>query len=215
MKIVIAGETLFSLALAKKLRRKENDLILIIKDKEKALEVSAESEVTVVNSNPAKAEDLDKLELEKCDVFIASTEKDELNILSALYSRNKGVKKIFVKLNNPDLEPMLRSMGMHPINPQEYAAESVALDVLKPLVSDLVGIEKGDFNLTERHVDKYKNLIGKSLGLIKGDFFATLAVYKDGSFKLSSDSVIEEGSVLIILYESGKYKDLDKAMKSF
>lgn len=215
MKIVIAGETLFSLVLAKKLKKKENELILLIKDKEKALEVSAESEVTVVNGNPAKVEDLDKLELNTCDVFIAATDKDEINTLSALYASNKGVRKIFVKLNNPDLEPMLRSMEMHPINPQEYAAEGVALDVLKPLVSDLVGLEKGDFNITERSVEKYKNLIGKKLGLMQGEFFVVLAVHKDGSFKFSAGSVIEEDSTLIVLYERGKYKDLEKALKSF
>src|SRR4030042_4826386 len=102
MKIIITGETLFSLALAKHLKRKDNDILLIIRDKEKALEVSAESEVTVVNGDPAKIEDLDKLNLDKCDVFISATEQDELNVLSSMYANSRGVKKIFVKLNNPD-----------------------------------------------------------------------------------------------------------------
>ncbi len=215
MKIIITGETLFSLVLAKKLKRKENEIILVVKDKEKALEISAESEVTVVNSNPAHIEDLEKLEMEKCDVFIAATEKDELNVLSAMYANSKGVKKIFVQLDNPDLEPMLKTMGVFPINPQEYAAGSVALDVLRPLVSELVGVDRGEFELVEKHVSNYKNLVGKKIGLMQGEFFVVLASHKDGSFKLSADYVIEEDSVIIVLYEKGKAKDLEKALKGF
>ncbi len=215
MKIVITGETLFSLALAKQLKRKDNEIIIVIKDKEKALEVSAESEVTVVNGNPASIGDLDKLDLNKCDVFISATEKDELNVLSAMYANSRGVKKIFVKLNNPDLEPMLKSMGMHPINPQEYAAHGVALDVIRPLVSELVGLEKGEFDLTERPVGDHKNLVGKQLSLLKGEFFVVLAAHKNGSFKFSPEYIIEEGSTIIILHERGKAKDLEKALKGF
>lgn len=213
MRIITVGESLFSLALAKRLNRRDNKLFLMIRDKKRALEVSAESEVIVVNGDPADVSDLDKLELKRCDVFIAATEEDELNILSSLYARNQGIKKIFVKIKNPSLEPMLRSMGLHPINPQEYAAEGVALDVLKPLVSDLVGIEKGDFNILEYPVDKYKNLIGKNLGATQGTFFTILAVYKDGKFKFSANTKIEEDSMLIVLYEKGNLKDLDKALK--
>jgi len=215
MKIIITGETLFSLALAKQLKRKENEILIIIRDKEKALEVSAESEVTVVNGDPAKIEDLDKMNLDKCDIFISATEQDELNVLSSMYANSRGVKKIFVKLNNPDLEPMLKSMGLHAINPQEYAAQGVALDVLRPLVSELVGLEKGEFDLAERLVTNHKNLIGKQISLLKGEFFVVLAAHKNGAFKFSPGYAIEEDSTIIVLYERGKQKDLEKALKSF
>lgn len=215
MRIVIVGESLFALYLAKRLNKKDNDLVFMISDKEKALEVSAESEVTVVNGDPVKIEDLDNLNLKTCDVFIVATEEDELNILSALYAKNEGVKKIFVKVKNPHLELMLKRMDLHPINPQEYAAEGVALHVLKPLVSDLVGIEKGEFNIIERDIKKHKNLIGKDLGSLKGLFFMVLAVYKDGRFRLLANSKIEESSTIIIIYERGKLKELEKALKKF
>ncbi len=71
---------------------------------------------------------------------------------------------------------MLKNHGyITPINPQEYAAGSVALDVLRPLVSELVGVDKGEFELVEKQVSSYKNLVGKKIGLMQGVIFCSIS----------------------------------------
>lgn len=213
MNVVILGSSFFAFELAHKLRKKGN-ITLIIEDKEKALEASMDKEMTVISGKPNDSELMDKLKLDECDVFVAATDMEEINILTALYAQSKGAKQVFVKTVTPEVDKMLHMMKLHPINADEYAAANVALFIVKPLVADLVGIEQGDFSIAERHVtDGFKNLIGKKLLTLRGEFFVIFAVHKEGKFLFSADTEVTPDSILIILYERGRSKDMEKSLK--
>lgn len=214
MRAVVIGSSLFARELAKKLKKKDHHIILLIEDKEAALEISAkDTGLIVVHGDPTDTEILEQLELDKCECFVSATESEETNILSALYAKNKGVAHIYVRTSNLKIERLLKRMGLIAVNSEKSAATSVSLDILKPLVSELVDVEKGEFNIIQKDLSNYKNLIGKKLGLMQGDFFVVLAVHNYDKFLFAADTVLEEGAKLIILYEYGKLKDLDKALK--
>ena len=172
-------------------------------------------DLIVIHGKPNDPEILDNLRLHECDAFVAATDIEELNILTALYAQTKGAKQMFVKTSTIEVDKMLHRLNLNPVNADEYAAANVAIHILKPLVADLVGaIEKTEFNIIERPVnDKFRNLIGKKLPMLRGEFYVVFTLYREGKFMFSADTEVTDDSILIILYETGRLKDVEKALR--
>jgi len=215
MYVVIAGDSLFALQIATELVLKKNKVVVVIKDKDKATEVSGEKGLIVVNGSAIKPEILDTLDLEHCDVFVAATYIEEVNILSALYAKDAGAKRIFVMTTKPETELILKKLGVKAINPEIDAALNVELHISRPAVADLVGLGVGEYDLVEIEVNQFLNLLGKEIGQIYGRFFTILSLYKGSEHYLMPNTPIEENATLIMLCEAGKEKELDRALKDF
>ena len=153
------------------IKRGINDVTLVIEDKEDALKASGEvPAITVVNASPIKPEVLNELDLEKCDVFVSVSRREEISILAALYAKEHNVKKIYVKTTKEDTKPILEKMGMkepdidldHPANPDfgDYST-SVALKLTRVL-------KKNPFLIAEEIVKSFlKNNNIKKVEVIK------------------------------------------------
>ncbi len=210
MYIVIVGSTGFALQLSKLILSENNDkLILVVKKKDEAIRVSEQIDVNVVNADASKPETLDELELEKCDVFVAASESEKDNILSAIYAKSAGAKKIFVSIENPDTESILEKLGLIPINSERFAAHSVELMITRPAVSELVNLGMGEFDIIELEA-KGTKLIGKDLSLAKGRNFTAIATYSNGKFNFSKDAKIGSCDTLLLIVSAGKEKLAEK-----
>lgn len=214
MYIIIIGGSLLAFELSRKLVGKDNKVTVVVKDKVQAVQTNEVSGLVVVNGNPLDAEILDDLNLGECDVFIAATEKEEVNILSALYAKNAGISKIFVKTKNPESEKILRKLSIDVVNPEDYAAASVELKILRPTVSELVSVGIGQFDIIERRADRFPQLVGMRVSQVRGAFFSTIAIYTQGRYVFHGETIIEQNSTLIIILTSGKDKELDKILKT-
>ena len=215
MRVVIAGGSSFAVEVAKALiKRGINDVTLVIEDKEDALKASGEvPAITVVNASPIKPEVLNELDLEKCDVFVSVSRREEISILAALYAKEHNVKKIYVKTTKEDTKPILEKMGMIPIDIDEFASNNVVLDIAEPLISELVRVGGGTGDIREKEVNDFLQLIDKRLGDIEGKLFNVIAVYQDGKFQVSADTIVKQNSSLIVLEEPGQDDKVVKELK--
>lgn len=215
MRIVIAGGSNFAVEVAKSLLKMGiKNVMLIAEDKEAAMKASTEvPDATVVNASPSKPEALNELNLDKCDVFVSATKVEEISILAALYAKEKGAKRIYVKTTREDTKTILKNLGMTPIDISESASNNVVLAIAEPLIYDLVGIGVGLLDIREKEVNDYPHLIGKRLGEIEGKLFHAIAVYDNNKFYFSLDTVIKENSSLIVLEEGGKDEKVIKELK--
>lgn len=215
MKVIIAGGNRFAREIARNLiKRGVKDVTLIIEDKEDALVASsAVPAAVIVNASPAKPEVLNDLDLDACDVFIAVSKREEVSILAALYAKEHHVKRIYVKTSKEDTKLILENMDMHPIDVYKSASKNIVLEVVEPLISELVSVGAGSLDMRERNVAKHPNFIGKRLGDIEGKLFNIIAVYQDNKFEFSSDTLIKKDGRLIILEETGQEDKVDKELK--
>jgi len=204
MYIVIAGDTELAVELGKLfLKTKEDKVVMVVKGRQDSIELSEEIDTTVVNADMLRKKTLDDLELNKCDVFVSATESEKDNLLSAIYAKNKGAKKIFVRVENHDSEEMLQHLNFIPINSESYAARAVELMISRPAVSDLVNIGAGDFDILEVPAKETK-LIGKEIGSAKGNNYTTLGTYCDGNYNFSKEKKIGDCDTIILLVGAGK-----------
>jgi Trk K+ transport system NAD-binding subunit len=200
MNIVVAGDSAFSWALVDQIKGQiEGRLYFVLPDSEQALEASLVGDVVAVRGDITDAETLDELELASCHSFVAGSRQDEDNVLSALYAKNKGAKHVRARIQQPKLIPLLTSLGITPIQTSHTAAASIAIDILKPAVSELVSLTQGQFVLEEINAREFPELVGCRLGNLQGEYLHIIAVAQGGCTLLSYNVRIEPDAKLIII----------------
>ena len=214
MYIVIVGSTEFASELSSLLSSENNTkVVLVVKKKEEAIRLTEEKNVNVVNADATKPEVLDDLELDKCDVFIAASELDKDNLLSAMYAKEACAKKIFACVDSSDIEAMVKKLGIIPINSERFAANSVELMIKRPAVSELVNIGTGQFDMIEINASS-TNLIGKEVGEANGKNFTALAIYSKGKYTFSKEAKITLQDTILLVVDAGKEKEAEKEIRS-
>ena len=95
MRIVIVGNSILAVELTKLILKKNEDKItLVVKKKEEAMKLTSELNISVINSDPTNPDHLDELEIDKCDVFIAATDLEKENVLTAIYAKMRVRKNL-------------------------------------------------------------------------------------------------------------------------
>jgi len=210
MYIVIVGYSELACELARLiLKESKNKVVLVVKKKEEAMRITDELGFNVVNVDATKPEVLDDLELKKCDVFISASDIEKDNILSAMYAKEAGAKRLFVRIDNPDVEGLLKKLGFTPINEEYFAAHAVELMISRPAVSELVNIGAGEFDIIEVPAFETK-LLGKEIGDAKGKNFNVIATYFEGKFCFSKETKITKTDKVLLIVRAGKEKDAEK-----
>lgn len=213
MYLVIAGQHGFAVELAKLILAKgQTKVALIVRDKDIAVQLSNSLNAIVVNADATDTKTLDELNLKECDAFIAATDSEKTNVLSALYAKNAGAKKIFVKVDNPESESILEKLGFVPIMADHFAARTVELMITRPAVSDLVNIGIGQFDIIEMQA-KGTKLIGKELSSAKGKHYTTIATCSESKYCFTKEKKIDSKETVILLVDSGKEKEVEKELK--
>ena len=213
MYVVITGQSEFVVQLAKLFEAKgKNKTVLVVRDKEIATQLSHELHAIIVNADSTDTKALDELNLRECDAFISATDSTKANVLSAIYAKNAGAKKILVRVENPSSEAILEKLGFISINADHFAANMVELMITRPAVSDLVSINIGEFDMIEV-LGKETNLVGKELGNAKGNNFTAIATYANAKYDFSKEKKIEPNDTVILLVNSGKEKQVEKELK--
>jgi trk system potassium uptake protein TrkA len=213
MKIVIVGATEFALELGKSLLQQSNNKVtFFIEERRRASEVSAETSAIVVSADYADTEALDGLKLGECDVFVAATGIEETNVLVALYARDAGVKKIFVRTSTERTVPILRKLGMFPINMENLAMKNAELMITRPKVYDLINLDQGQMDMTEIPAKETKT-IGKKIEEVRDKDYFALATFSEGTYRFEPERTVKQDDIIILVCKVGKAKETLKKLK--
>lgn len=141
----------------------------------------------------------------KCDVFIAVTGSDELNIMSCLVAEKMGAKHSVARVRNPEyslqVDLMHNQLGIDlVINPDFEAANEISRMIEYPAASKVETFAKGRIELAEITVDEDSPLNGMALYDVKKAVHSSLlicAVQRGEEVIIPSGSfVIKEGDIL-------------------
>jgi Trk K+ transport system NAD-binding subunit len=200
--IVIAGYSAFTWALVTRLRGEvKGRLYYVLADVERAMEASLLVDVLGVRGEITDTDVLDQLDLGDCHTFVAGSEEEQANVLSALYAKNKGARYVYARVYDVKLTHLLESVGITPVVTAFTAAGFMAIDILKPAVADLVSLGRGQFELEEIQASDFPELLGCRLGNLQGELLHIVAVAQGDKTWLSYNTLIEEDCRLIIIYD--------------
>lgn len=192
MKIAIVGNGKVGFALAKQLDHEGHD-VTIIESKSRVLaDTMNRLDIIGVCGNGANIEVLKEANVKECELLIAVTSQDEVNIICCMLAKKLGTKNTIARIRNPEyvgaLNMMKEDLGLSmQINPEMAAALEIVRSLRFSRNIKATSFAKGRMELTEIKIKENSPLIGKSLSEISSQYKSSVLF-----------CVIQRGSQIII-----------------
>ena len=177
MRIAIAGAGNVGRAIARELLDTGHQVLLIDRDP-KALKMESVPDAEWLMADACEITSLDKAALNNCQVLVAATGDDKVNLVTSLLAKTEyGVPRVVARINHPKNEWMFDSswgVDVAVSTPRIISAlveEAVSVgDVVR-----LFSFRQGQANLVELTLPDSSSCIGKTVGEIELPQDASLA----------------------------------------
>lgn len=213
MDIVIIGGGKVGEELCRDLSKENHNIVLIDKDPNRLEQLSNTYDIRGVLGNGAVYALQLEADTDKCDLFIAVTPLDEINIIAALTAKRIGAKYCVARVRNPDYSEQMHfihdELGINlVVNPELEAARQINNIIRYPSALTVDRITRGTINLVSVRIDDD----GKIANTTVRDYVwrdrhgLFVALERDDKVLIpKGDSVIEVGD---IVYAVGGTDDL-------
>ena len=190
--------------------REVPDRILLDDDRDRAERAGAAVEDVLVLHGWVSDPGIEReVGFENVDCFLAASEDDRMNLVAALYAKQRGAQRTLVLAREPGLVPLIEALGFDAvINARLLAVSDIARFVRPGKVLAVQKIGHGGAEAAELIVRKGSKAANKSLrdlhlpeGAIVG------AVFRDGTaFLPTGETVLEPGDD-IVAFVTDKVRD--------
>lgn len=219
MKIAIVGDGKVGFALACQLNQEGHD-VTIIENKQKVLEDTINRlDIIGVLGNGASVDVLVEAGVKECELLIAVTSQDEINIICCMLAKKLGTKNTIARIRNPEyvagLNMMKEDLGLSmQINPEMAAALEIVRSLRFSSMIKATSFAKGRVELTEIKIREGSALIGKNLMEISSRYKSNVlfCVVQRGSQIIIPDgqTIIQENDKVSL---TGSMRELEQFFK--
>jgi len=167
--------------------------------------------VSVINLKYSSHEVFETEGLDSADIFIASTDNDEFNIIKSLEAKERGIKKV-ISINN-DLEyySLMYSLGITVVRGPKISAYNTIMEEINStkiiLEKNFCGI-KGI--LFMRKIFSNSKLINKTIQAPNSFDGLIFYIRNDDIFNLNSSLLLEKDDLIVIFVKSKIGSDIKK-----
>jgi trk system potassium uptake protein TrkA len=216
--VVIAGGGSIGLMLSREIEANfhntNNQIIELHAGRAKSLAEELQG-TGIINGDALDSAILREAGVHKTETFVAVTEDDEVNILSALLAKRTGAKHAVALVNIPGFIPLVSTLGVDAvINPSQITVSSILEHVRRGRIRDVHPIVEDLGEVLEAEALPSSLLVGKPLRAAKiPKGLAIGGVYRDGkAIAVRGDTVIEAGDTVIIFVVRGKIAQVEKLL---
>lgn len=220
MKIVIVGGGKVGEKLCAELSQEHNDILLIEKDEENLERLINKFDITGVVGNGANIEIQQEIGVDSADVFIAVTERDEINLISAVLAKNLGAKETVARVRNPEYSTqqhvLKESLGISLIiNPELASARDIVRVLRYPSALSAESFAADRVSLVELEIDNSSDLNNMDLRTFRQQFGSILVCMSIRN----NDVIIPDGNYIIRsedrIFITGQVKDMESFFRRF
>ncbi|TWT09885.1 Trk system potassium transporter TrkA [Streptococcus sp. sy004] len=175
MKIIVIGGGKVGSALCQSLVEENHDVILIEEKKDVLKRLTKLYDIMGIVGNGANFKILEEAGVNHCDIFIALTEKDEVNMIAAVLAKKMGAKETIVRMRNPEYSNSYfkdrNFLGFSAVvNPELLTAQYIANSVEFPNAQSVEHFANGRVMLMEFHITKKSHLCNLTLNQFRKKF---------------------------------------------
>jgi len=206
--IVIAGGGRIGLKLASRLEE-DNNVKLIEKSTKRAKVLAEQLDTAIVLKGDSSDDALLKEEnIENNDVFVATTNSEEANILSAMVAKKMGSKKVMALINKDSFSGLMETDSIDiAISAQQITISALLSHVRKGDVVKVHSLKRGNAEALEAvaHPHGGSQVVGKSVEEIKlpEGAFITAVVSNEGEIKtVHHTTVIEPDDHVVVFIDN-------------
>lgn len=169
MKIVIAGAGDVGFHLARMLSIENHDIILMDVDKEKLTYAENHLDIMVYKGNATSPQNLVNAGIHDCDLLIAVTSSQSININVAIIGKQLGAKKTVARVSymeyvSENSSVDFKSLGIdYMISPGELAAIEIEKLIDKSAFTESFDFDKGELSLVGLNLNGQAPLIDRSI----------------------------------------------------
>ncbi len=208
MKIIIVGIGKVGYVVAQELAAEKHDVTVIDTNETVIGDAMSRIDVIGVNGDGTTCSVLTQAGVESCELLIALTNSDEVNLLCCLLAKQMGAKSTVARVRTPhyndELELIKDSLGLSmTVNPERDAADEI-LRILKfPAAMNVESFAKGKCYLASFVADENCRLCGKAIkeSFAGKDDSALVCAVRRGSEVVipTGDYVIKCGDTVAVL----------------
>ena len=169
MHVIVCGAGEVGVHIADRLSREGHDVVLVDKAHEPIADAEVRLDVHTLVGNASAPDVLEAAGLNKADLFIAVTNNDEVNLVSALTAKQAGVETTVVRLQNDALRAaesskMRRAMGVdYVIDPDLETAQEIYEVLRFPGASEIFPMVGGEIMVIGARVPANAPIAGQTL----------------------------------------------------
>ncbi len=147
---------------------------------------------------------LDQENVESADVFVATTNDDERNIMASVLAKEVGVGHAIAVVHQPDFAPLALKLGIdHAVTPRACVANRVLRLVHQRSVTSLAVLEEGEVEVLEVAVTSDAPVLGRTLKDLRNKFprgALVAAILRDDDVIVpSGDDQVQAGDSLVVI----------------
>ncbi len=151
------------------------------------------------------------------DLFVAVTNDDEANIMSAMLAKRMGVRKTMVLINRPAYVDLIQGQEIDiAISPQQVTIGSLLKHIRRGLVSNVYSLRRGAAEAIEavaRGNEQSSLVVGRAISEIVLPPGTTIgAIVRDGRVLIAHDNVIirEHDHVILFMVDKAYIHDVER-----
>ncbi|MBS5887071.1 MAG: Trk system potassium transporter TrkA [Negativicoccus massiliensis] len=169
MKIVIIGAGKVGYTLAQRLSEEDHDVILIDENSERIDLIRSYLEAMLMVGNGANPGLLMDIGMEDTELFVAVTDRDEVNLLSCYIAKQLGATQTIARVRAKEYilqnnNPALASLGLNLIINTEMVTANEVMQIIKmPNALDVENFANGKVRLLEIKARDNEDMLGQRI----------------------------------------------------
>ncbi len=219
MNIIIVGGGKVGVSIARQLSMEDHDVTVVDQSEELVDRISNSMDVICCSGNGASFPTLKSVGVENCDLLVAVTGSDELNMFCCMCANKLGARNTIARIRNPEyseqLYEMKRDLGLSMfVNPERLVAMEIARVLRFPSASRVELFAKGKVELVSAVLPEGNVLCGKKLSGLTRELGISVLICaverEDETFIPGGDFVLCAGDEV---YFTGTPRNISHAFK--
>ncbi len=217
MYIIIVGAGKLGYQLSETFSLKENDVTLIDINDVALERANSSIDLLAINANGMNLEILREINVDKADLLIAVTNKDETNMVISSMAKKLGCKQVIARIRNPENTSNIKCFMEHlsidyVCNPELEVAKEVGKLLLKIEAINMENFAKGRVGMSEYRLTPESDWINKPIkDLVLPKRSLIVAVLRQSEMSIpNGQTILKEGDIVFFI---GVKEELEKHSK--
>jgi len=193
---------------------KKRNIKIIEKKSELCKSLSEEfPEALIINADISDESIFEEERLSEYDIIITTTENQELNILTALYSKTFGIKRAITLINNARYYNISSKLGIDAtVSPKNSIINPILKYIRKGNIKSIQSISNEKIEVIELSIEKSRKVVGnKIMELNLPSQSLIVAISRKGeNIVPNGNFVIEPGDNIIIICQKESIEEIEK-----
>jgi trk system potassium uptake protein TrkA len=202
------------MAVARALEERRVKLTVFEKDAQRAAEAAAALRRSLVLADEGIDENVLAAEgVHDCDLFIAATGDDRLNILTSLLARQMGARRTIAIVERTEFSRVVESVGVDvAISPRRMTASAILRFIRSGRVLSAAVLDKAAGEVLEFEVGPTSPICGQRLADVHFPRGAVIGALVSGSevHIPSGRSVVKDGDLAVVFTLPGSVRDVER-----